>query len=44
MNLVVNKSRVLVPGTLLVVDQQTFAQLGGNLATQQALEVEVRAN
>ena len=44
MNLVVNKSRVLVPGTLLVVDQQTFAQLGGNPATEQTLEVEVRAN
>lgn len=44
MNLVVNKSRVLVPGTLLVVDQQTFAQLGGDPSTQQALEVEVRVN
>lgn len=44
LDLVINKSRVLVPGTLLVVDQETFIQLGGDPELQSALEVEVRAN
>jgi hypothetical protein len=43
-DLVVNKSRVLVPGTVLVVDQDTFVQLGGNPETQSTINVEIVAN
>lgn len=43
-NLVINKSRVLVPGTLLVVDQETFIELGGNPELQTSLDVEIIYN
>jgi hypothetical protein len=43
-DLVVTGSRVLVPGTLLVVDQNTYLQLGGNPESQTTIDAEVIVN